>query len=113
MEENERRRRLAVGGKHTFLKRGEGIKAADQSAKVMKEREKEEKAKYDIANYSLSHAKKGGLVDVNSNKKSKVTTSNVEYIEVSDRNNELDKKWNEQWSAEDEMKFSNESRLKK
>ena len=33
-EEAERRRRLLAKGKHTFLKRGEGVVAASQTAKV-------------------------------------------------------------------------------
>lgn len=61
-EEEERRRRQMAMGKRTFLRKGEGHIAAHESGKVTQDKEAEEKAKKDIASYSLQHAKKGGLI---------------------------------------------------
>jgi hypothetical protein len=61
-EEEERRRRQMAMGKRNFLRKGEGHIAALETGKVVQEREADERAKRDIAEYSLLHAKKGGLV---------------------------------------------------
>jgi hypothetical protein len=98
-EAEERRKRLMAQGKHTFLKRGEGVQAASESGNVQAAKELEAKAKHDIAYYSLSHAKKTGLVNdtVQTSKASDVTFKEVEVDEVA---------WKKQWSPEEEAKFS-------
>jgi hypothetical protein len=98
-EAEERRRRLLAQGKHKYLKKGEGVQAAAESAKVQHDKEIEEKAKHDIAYYSLNHAKKEGLL---AEQKEAPKKSSVLFKEV-----ELDAKpWDSQWTPDDESKFS-------
>ncbi|CAE7647266.1 unnamed protein product [Symbiodinium microadriaticum] len=99
-EEAERRRRLLAKGKHTFLKRGEGTVAASQTAKVMHEKEADEIARQDIAQYSLAHAKKRGVLTAAA---PKVQKPSVAYDEMDEN---MEKVWDKHWSAEEEAKFA-------
>ena len=99
-EAEERRKRLLAQGKHKFLKRGEGVQAATESGNVHNAKALEEKAKHDIAYYSLNHAKKEGLVVDKA--QSKATEPDVKFKEV-----EVDEvEWKNQWSPEQEAMFS-------
>lgn len=119
-------------GKRNFLRKGEGHIAAHESGKVVQDKEAEEKAKRDIASYSLQHAKKGGLVkpstanrpNISSNSSGSLsgnydqTTTNgnrsrptsgtsqikggVVYKEM---DSQFDKKWDDVWTEEDELNF--------
>jgi len=60
--EERRRMLLLAKGQHTYLKKGEGHKAAEEAGHVHNQMLIEEKAKRDIATYSISHAKKEGLL---------------------------------------------------
>lgn len=100
-EEEERRRRMMVTGKHSYLKKGQGTKAADQAAKVVYEKELEEKARKDIVYNSLHHAKKEGLVSATA-----VAPQKEQVLrEFTDLDASLDRKWNSRWSPEDEETF--------
>lgn len=61
-EEAERRRRLVAKGQHKYLTKGGGKTAAVEAGKVHQEKIDEKVAREDIAKFSLSHAKKKGLV---------------------------------------------------
>ena len=100
-ESEEERRRMMVSGKHSYLKKGQGTKAADQAAKVVYEKELEEKARKDIVYNSLHHAKKEGLVRATA-----VAPQKEQVLrEFTDLDASLDRKWNSQWSPEDEETF--------
>lgn len=109
--EAERRRLLALG-KHTFLRKGRGTQAANQTAKLLEEKEKNERAKQEILNYSLQQAKKKGYV---SKSEEKETTNSVKYIEMTDEamknfmeeHNQKYSSWDSKWSLEEEELFSN------
>jgi hypothetical protein len=110
--EAERRRLLALG-KHSFLKKGKGTQAANQTAKLMEEKERDDRAKQEIVNYSLTQAKKKGYVS-DSVKKAD-TTSAVKYIEVTEtemsqmmeKQAQNHSSWDSKWSLEEEEKFAN------
>jgi len=61
-EEAERRRRLVAKGQHKYLVKGGGKIASTEAGKVHHEKIVEKVAREDIANFSLSHAKKEGLI---------------------------------------------------
>lgn len=61
-EEAERRRRLVAKGQHKYLVKGGGKIASTEAGKVHQEKIIEKVAREDIANFSLSHAKKEGLI---------------------------------------------------
>ena len=67
-------------GKRNFLRKGEGHIAAHESAKVTQEKEEEEKAKKDIASYSLQHAKKGGLIKPSTANRSNILSNSSESM---------------------------------
>ena len=102
-EEEERRRRIAAG-KRTFLRKGEGTKAADQAGRFALEKEIEEKAKRDIAYYSLNHARKEGLV--NEKHPTLIRKEEVPLMEFKDLDASLDRRWNNQWTPEEEERFA-------
>jgi hypothetical protein len=99
-EEEERRRRLLAKGKHTFLKRGEGIVAASQTAKVMQEKEADEIARQNIAQYSLAHAKKKGVLTTTAPKAEK---AKVDYNEMDEGTEKI---WDKAWTQEEEERFA-------
>lgn len=70
-EEEKLRLRRVARGKHTFLHKGEGVQTAHVGAKIQHDREANKKAEQDIAKYSISHAKKEGLVHSSSEPKKK------------------------------------------
>jgi hypothetical protein len=110
--EAERRRLLALG-KHSFLKKGKGVQAANQTAKLMEEKERDDRAKQEILNYSLTQAKKKGYVSETVKKSD--NTSGVKYIEVSDaemsqlmeKQTQNHSSWDSKWSLEEEEMFAN------
>lgn len=61
-EEAERRRRLVAKGQHKYLVKGGGKIASTEAGKVHQEKIIEKVAREDIAKFSLSHAKKEGLI---------------------------------------------------
>lgn len=99
-EAEERRKRLMAQGKHKFLRKGEGVQAATESGQVYEKAKLEEKAKHDIAYYSLNHAKKEGLVVDNADNLSKVPAVLFKEVEVDEG------EWKKQWSPEQEAAFS-------
>lgn len=111
--EAERRRLLAIG-KHSFLRKGKGIIAAGQTAKVMEEKQKNDRAKQEILNYSLNHAKKKGFVQ---NTVTTKKTDDVKFIEVSEselaeiiseeqQKQDNQPNWDSKWTLEEEEKFA-------
>lgn len=108
--EAERRRLLALG-KHSFLRKGKGIQAANQTAKLMEEKEKNEIAKREILNYSLNQAKKKGYLSENK----KETSSTVKYVEMTEeemknfmeQQNQNHSSWDSKWTVEEEELFAN------
>jgi hypothetical protein len=112
--EAERRRLLALG-KHNFLRKGKGIQAANQTAKLMEEKERDDRAKQEIINYSLNQAKRKGYVSETMKKKEEST---VKFIEVTDKemaelmekqtqNGSTTSEWDSKWSLEEEEVFAN------
>jgi hypothetical protein len=113
--EAERRRLLALG-KHNFLRKGKGIQAANQTAKLMEEKERNDRAKQEIVNYSLNQAKKKGFVSESMKKKDE--ESAVKFIEVTDQemasllekqtqNGMAPSEWDSKWTLEEEEIFAN------
>lgn len=82
-EEAERRRRLVAKGQHKYLTKGGGKTAAVEAGKVHQEKIDEMVAREDIAKYSLSHAKKKGLVAAPSAAKEESTVEWVYEDELS------------------------------
>lgn len=103
-EEEARRKKLLLMDKHKFLRRGEGTIAATQSAKVIQDKESAERARQDIATYSLYHAKNKGLVSATVSGKDKPAKK---YEELDD---ETAKKWESSWTEEEEKKFAESTR---
>ena len=99
-EEEERRRRLLANGKRAFLRKGEGVQAATQSAAVLETRKAEVKAREDIAAFSLSHAKKSGLVRPTAPKRAGDGVSMEEMDEATEA------RWDAEWSTHEEAAFS-------
>lgn len=99
-EAEERRKRLLAQGKHKFLRKGEGIQAATESGHVHEKAKLEEKAKQDIAYYSLNHAKKEGLVSDKPILAPKVPDVTFKEIEIDET------EWKKEWSPDAEVKFS-------
>lgn len=118
----ERHRRLVAKGHHRYLHKGEGKKAYHEAGKVHQEKTVEKAAREDIAKFSISHAKKEGLVNAgpaegtagdsveDGGRASSSAASGaagvagkVEMVEIT---GDLAKNWTGDWSAEDEEKFA-------
>jgi hypothetical protein len=121
-EAEERHRRLVAKGQHKYLLKGQGHKAADEAGKIHQEKLAEKAAKEDIAKFSLSHAKKEGLLTpaavsapiseptlvaeeeaADGTKVPATATKKVELVEIT---GDLAKNWDADWTAEEELKFS-------
>jgi hypothetical protein len=77
-EEAERHRRLVAKGQHKYLVKGGGKIASTEAGKVHQEKIIDSVAREDIANFSLSHAKKKGLIAASGAKKDEGT--GVEWV---------------------------------
>eukprot|EP00602_Paraphysomonas_sp_CaronLab_P005506 CAMPEP_0185022424 /NCGR_PEP_ID=MMETSP1103-20130426/5142_1 /TAXON_ID=36769 /ORGANISM="Paraphysomonas bandaiensis, Strain Caron Lab Isolate" /LENGTH=260 /DNA_ID=CAMNT_0027554487 /DNA_START=307 /DNA_END=1089 /DNA_ORIENTATION=- len=103
-EEEERRRRQLALGKKKFLRKGEGHQAASEAIKTQQEKELEAKAKRDIAQYSLNHAVKEGLVRNRPQSATSTEVADIRYAEVDEGH--IQGSWDAQWTPEQEVEFS-------
>lgn len=104
-EAERRRLRLLALGKKKYLRRGEGTIAASQAARLQGDKDRAEKAKRDIADFSISHAKKGGLVSTKSehiNSNSEEPAAKMVFVEMDAA---MDENWDQEWDREQFERF--------
>lgn len=104
-EAERRRLRLLALGKKKYLRRGEGTNAASQAARLQGDKDREEKAKRDIADFSISHAKKGGLVSSKpefNGSTSEQAAAKMVFVEM---DAVMDENWDQEWDREQYERF--------
>lgn len=129
LEAEERHRRLVAKGQHKYLHKGEGKIAAVEAGKVHQEKIVEKAAREDIANFSLSHAKKEGLLvpaggstaaggsdfavlgefeepDASESRTKAASGASSTAVQLVEITGDLAKNWDAHWTAEQEEQFA-------
>lgn len=105
-EAERRRLRLLALGKKKYLRKGEGTIAANQTARIQGEKNREEKAKHDIADFSISHAKKRGLVNPSSDASGHDDLDpQPPKVVLAEVDADMDEQWDQEWDQEKYERF--------